>query len=114
LPAEGIRRRAAMERRDHLLAEYRHMSRGVSVVGADSRALAPHSPKRAAPAPSTVCAIEVSRVADGCGFAGARTPLASRAGPGSLLTAPPGSLLTAAAAGCRRRKSRGLNPALSA
>src|SRR5205807_10272170 len=28
-------------------------------------------------------------------FAGARTPFASRTGPGSLLTAPPGSLLTA-------------------
>ena len=35
----------------------------------------------------------MSRVAGGRRFAGARTPLASRAGPGSLLTAPPGSLL---------------------
>src|SRR5450759_3554674 len=37
----------------------------------------------------------MSRVAGQRGFAVARTPLASRAGPGSLLTAPPGSLLTA-------------------
>ena len=37
----------------HLLAQYRNVDRRVSVLGADSRPLAPHSLTRVAPAPCT-------------------------------------------------------------
>src|ERR1022692_3802352 len=72
------------------LYAFRELQDFVSPTGADSLALTPHSLRERRRLTARSSRTVMSRVAGGRRFAGARTPFASRTGPGSLLTSLPG------------------------